>query len=1782
MPAIFNRTTLTRKTEISPANYTGKYAQIVEEQIYAMGDSNHIEVRYMEEKNGETVGTGFITLDWNQNVPIGTTPQITLTQRIITGEEGTSKWALLLRQIDAGNIPNIIILAVSVDGPGIQVFFDLDYINLPHAVYGYPQASPFTVEATAYPVVPALVTYEGAIQWDKNVNGDIFNINDSGRVGINTGPDIDNSVILDVKGNVKVRGDIHLHSGSDRIVIGSNDTYDFLVGNVTMNKTRLIIDDGGQVGIATNMPQNTLHVVGTTQLTDRVSVGAGNSPEAKVHIVSEGTGTCPLLITSPTGEVIFSVCDDTGGGGTPVLGEYVTAFDRDGDETLRITMKSGTTFEVNDVPRLGSDGLVLPDQLPPFNIDLDGYHLIIVENEEELVEAVSTINAGKGGTIFLKDKITLSQDHVFDLNNITIKGFNGYLDLNGRHITISSGSPVFEGITIGQDNIPVQRMLAFVLDGATNVMFKDIKFVNIVPSGSGASKSGHNIEIKVGSAQWDESQFVNCEVVTNNTTTDDYVGFGIFFNHAVGSHKHTTHISNQKGVMPSSKHIVFGASSPSGINIMEAVVDESVEVTAHDGWNLTNYIEQKKEMVPQADDYVMASRGGENFKVRMFHLLGGGGGGGVDELGELSDVTLTNPLSGEALVYNSAAAQWENTNIQRDIIVTNEHQFLDAVNSLQGNGGNIWIVGTVRLIADRSLDMHNINVYGLIGEIDVNGHQMIIIGGSPIFSNMTIEDSTGASSSGNVQFLRMDGAGYVGFDNIKFKGILHRGSAPMSPNVEVTENSSQWGSLSFKNCIFDKGGSSTGTDFAGFNIHLTTGPNTYQFNVFISGHRYAETTGSSKFVFTSSGNTPTNPNSFHVSTDDSAIVDISGLGTIAWTASNEITQKVGQVPDQLDYVILSKPTGELYKSTVKELTGSSSFKGVATDDTPVGILPANNVIDSIQLMSSTNITGVNVKVGGHAIVANKALYGGIIHSLPASTYSQTSGGAVQIEGIPAGEEVSYRIKFDELPDINHSTSGFMGRMTVELLPAETIIGFRTDDLVRITYGSGDWEYFDGGTSQSGVAFEAETDPGDTVLIEFGGMAGRYFYFQRGSLRAVTVESMGDYTTMEHMFAGQTDMEEFHCSADLSSVTNFANTWGACPSLVSFPVLDLSNAQDLSYAWNSCSGLTTMKFNGILQADTFRSTWAGCTALTCIDARIDTTASSMTAGMFDLCASLSKPDTTWQGNLVSGDTWGPPPGGCGGSLPVSFTWSPTNPDAGDPVQFTDTTTGAISWQWDFGDGITSTDQNPQHTYTTGGNYTVTLNASDGTDAGQHTEIITVNVVVAVDFTANPTSGGAPLVVHFTDHSTGATSWKWRFGEGSPWGPPDSTLQNPSYTYNNPGSYDVTLEINDTTELTKDDYIVVDASYNGRIEVEVASGVTDLSLTFPGYFKVTNGGNSELFNGGTRTVSIADPTDTVIIDFVANSGGGVILNPSFANSAKIEEVRVIALGNLTSMDDMFSKLSSMTTFSFANQDVPQNIESMARTWEDCSAMTTFDYINTSKVEDFTRTWSGCSALTSFPQIDVSHSTLFQMAWYNCSSLTSFPPIDFTSAGDVRGAWYGCSGLTSFSPTHFDNCSDFTQTWEGCSALTSFPLITTSSYLYYITSAWRNCSSLTEFPNIPTLNHVQYAQNAWENCSSMTKNNYSGHFTNATDMRSMYAGCTNLQYAYIGNTSSCTKFANMFNGCSNLTCLDEINTTNAETNGTAMMFQGCGTLSAPNSTEQINIENGDYWTNPHSCPL
>jgi gliding motility-associated-like protein len=146
--------------------------------------------------------------------------------------------------------------------------------------------------------------------------------------------------------------------------------------------------------------------------------------------------------------------------------------------------------------------------------------------------------------------------------------------------------------------------------------------------------------------------------------------------------------------------------------------------------------------------------------------------------------------------------------------------------------------------------------------------------------------------------------------------------------------------------------------------------------------------------------------------------------------------------------------------------------------------------------------------------------------------------------------------------------------------------------------------------------------------------------------------------------------------------------------------------------------------------------------------------------------------------------------------ANFTGTPTSGCSPLIVNFQDQSSNSpTSWFWDFGNGSTSTLQNPSATYINPGTYTVVLTATNGSGSNTltRTNYITVNAAPAVDFSGTPLAGCFPLNVQFTDLSTpGAgntnTVWDWNFGDGA-----ISSLQNPAHAYATAGNFSVTLKV-----------------------------------------------------------------------------------------------------------------------------------------------------------------------------------------------------------------------------------------------------------------------------------------------------------------------------------------------------------------------------------------------------
>ena len=172
-----------------------------------------------------------------------------------------------------------------------------------------------------------------------------------------------------------------------------------------------------------------------------------------------------------------------------------------------------------------------------------------------------------------------------------------------------------------------------------------------------------------------------------------------------------------------------------------------------------------------------------------------------------------------------------------------------------------------------------------------------------------------------------------------------------------------------------------------------------------------------------------------------------------------------------------------------------------------------------------------------------------------------------------------------------------------------------------------------------------------------------------------------------------------------------------------------------------------------------------------------------------------------------------------------------------VTFTNTSIGAASYAWDFGDGSTSTSPSPTHTFVNVGTidsvFTVTLIASTAFGCSDTALVdITVAPMVVAQFIDNAVPGCAPLSVDFTNQSTGANSYFWDFDDGT-----TSTAVNPTHLFTNTTFF---LDMHDVVLIayspagctdTAIQQVVVYPEANFTFATVPDSGCSPLTLTFP---------------------------------------------------------------------------------------------------------------------------------------------------------------------------------------------------------------------------------------------------------------------------------------------------------------------------------------------------------------
>lgn len=187
----------------------------------------------------------------------------------------------------------------------------------------------------------------------------------------------------------------------------------------------------------------------------------------------------------------------------------------------------------------------------------------------------------------------------------------------------------------------------------------------------------------------------------------------------------------------------------------------------------------------------------------------------------------------------------------------------------------------------------------------------------------------------------------------------------------------------------------------------------------------------------------------------------------------------------------------------------------------------------------------------------------------------------------------------------------------------------------------------------------------------------------------------------------------------------------------------------------------------------------------------------------------------------------------GNKPITgFYANPLNACAYIPVNFFDTTVAPVDrWLWDFGDGYSSTVQNPIHTYADTGTFHVSLIVWNNGCSDTLEKLNYVHIAPPIAVFTSAFSCADPLVRTFTDHSVGADTWAWDFGDGT-----TSSDINPVHTFPGSGTYTVTLTV--TNFQTGCSYIATESVRIINETPDFTASQTTVCRNNPVIFQVTN--------------------------------------------------------------------------------------------------------------------------------------------------------------------------------------------------------------------------------------------------------------------------------------------------------------------------------------------------------
>jgi len=148
--------------------------------------------------------------------------------------------------------------------------------------------------------------------------------------------------------------------------------------------------------------------------------------------------------------------------------------------------------------------------------------------------------------------------------------------------------------------------------------------------------------------------------------------------------------------------------------------------------------------------------------------------------------------------------------------------------------------------------------------------------------------------------------------------------------------------------------------------------------------------------------------------------------------------------------------------------------------------------------------------------------------------------------------------------------------------------------------------------------------------------------------------------------------------------------------------------------------------------------------------------------------------------------------------VAFSFSPTNPEAGEEVTFTNASTGGTAFAWAFGDGGTSQEQNPTYIYEGAGTFTVTLTVDDNAAATASNDITVGAPVPVISFAPETVEAGSEVTFSVAAYNpnSSAVTYAWDFGtaaEGETLTDGKSTAESPVVVFTTEAMVPVSISV-----------------------------------------------------------------------------------------------------------------------------------------------------------------------------------------------------------------------------------------------------------------------------------------------------------------------------------------------------------------------------------------------------